>query len=638
VNVRLKPGRCSLSLALAVMYVATSSSYAQTAPSPARVVEEGIAVEFATEGTVVQGQARPGDDVRFRFRVSDTAGGSPLQGLKPAAWLDLRRPGQPSDPKSCTKKVAAFLGDSLVSVPQVDLNAWYVLAMNEDASISVVNPRFGFGGSQLLTMVFLDGPAEDWALTADQQRLFVSMPDSRRVAVVDAASWKIVARLDVLSRSGRVALQPDEKYLWVSDTGGITAFDRQTLKTSARIPTSAGPHEFAFSSDSRFVFVTNHDAGTMSVIDAAEGRKIADVATSGHPSSVTFSELSRTAYVANDDEGGIVAVNTRGTVVAHITASLGIRQIRAAPGGRWIFAVSPSKEQLHIIDASSNRLVQTGVIHGGPDQVTFSSTLAYVRRRSDATVMMVPLDRIGSQDAPLPLVDVTGGQLPFSQGSRSTPADSIVRVPGSNAVLMANPADHAVYYYQEGMAAPMGQFQNYGHEPRAVMTVDRSLEEESPGLYQTVGRVPEAGVYDVVFFLDSPRVVHCFEFEAGSASGDPIKPRAIVVLAASEKNLQIGRTARLRFQVIDEDTRDPIKNLRDLRALVFEQPGVWQTRQALIESTPGFYETEFTPPSSGVYQAYFESPSLGLRFNSPHVVTFIASDRVQTKSQTIGAP
>lgn len=636
--VQLKPGVCSLSVALAVMWVATSSSYAQTAPSPARVVEEGIVVEFATEGTVGQGQAHSGDDVRFRFRVSDTASGSPLQGLKPAAWLDLRRPGQPSDPKSCTKKVAAFLGDSLVSVPQVDLNAWYVLAMNEDASISVVNPRFGFGGSQLLTMVFLDGPAEDWALTADQQRLFVSMPDSGRIAVVDADSWKIVARLDVPSRPRRVALQPDEKYLWVSDAGGITAFDRQTLKASARIPTGLGPHEFAFSSDSRFVFVTNHDVGTVSVIDAAESRKIADVSTSGHPSSVTFSDLSRTAYVANDDEGGIVVVNTRGTIVAHITASPGIRQIRAAPGGRWIFAVSPSKEQLHIIDASSNRLVQTGVIHGGPDQVTFSSTLAYVRLRSDATVMMVPLDRIGSQNAPLPLVDVTGGTLPFSQGSRLTPADSIVRVPGSNAVLMANPADRAVYYYQEGMAAPMGQFQNYGHEPRAVMTVDRSLEEESPGLYQTVGRVPEAGVYDVVFFLDSPRVVHCFEFEASSASGEPANPRAIVVLSASGKNLQTGQTARLRFQVVDGDTRDPIRNLRDLRALVFEQPGIWQSRQSLIESSPGIYETEFTPPSSGVYQAYFESPSLGLRFNSPHVVTFIASDQVQTKSQTIGAP
>jgi hypothetical protein len=632
--------RCWRPLALAVIALASSlfaeQVCAQTAPSPSKVVQEGIVVEFGTEMTAGQGPVRSGDDVRFRFRVSDTASGGPLQGLKPAAWLDLRRSGQASDVQTCTKKVAAFLGDSLVTVPLVDLNAWYVLAMNEDASISVVNPRFGFGGSQLLTMVFLDSPAEDWALTADQQRLFVSTPDVGRIAVVDAATWKVEARLDVPSRPGRVGLQPDEKYLWVSDAGGITAFDRETLKLFVRIPTGAGPHEFAFSSDSHFVFVTNRAASTVSVIDAGEGRKVADIATGGHASSVTFSELSRLAYVSNDDADVVVAVNAHGETVARIKAGQGIHQLRAAPGGRLIFAVSPAKEQLHIIDASSNRLVQTGVIHGGPDQVTFSSTLAYVRRRSDATVLMVPLDRVGSPNTPLPLVDFTGGQLPFSQGSRPSPADSIVRVPGSNAVLVANPADRAVYYYQEGMAAPMGQFQNYDHQPRAVMTVDRSLEEESPGLYETVGRVPQAGVYDVVFFLDSPRVVHCFGFEAAAASGDPIKARPIVVLSVGGKKLQTGQTSRLRFQLVDGTTRDPIKSLRDLRALLFLQPGIWQTRQALIEVAPGIYETDFTPPSSGVYQAYFESLSLGLRFNSPHVVTFIASDRVQTKSQPTG--
>jgi YVTN family beta-propeller protein len=633
-NLRFNIGSRWRELAMAFACAATLS--AQSAPT--RAVQEGIVVEFESEMTAGRPPARSGEDVRFRFRVTDTASGDPLQGLKPAAWLDLRRSGQPSDASRCTKKVAAFLGDSLFSVPSVDLNAWYVLAMNEDSSISVVNPRFGFGGSQLLSMVFLDSPAEDWVLTENQQRLFVSMPESGRVAVVDAATWKIVARLDVPSRPGRVALQPDEKYLWVSYVGGAAAFDRQTLKLAAHISTGAGTHEFAFSSDSRFVFVTNRDAGTVSVIDATAGRKIADVSTGGHPSSVTFSELSRTAYVANEDEGGIVAVNARGEIVARMPAGAGIRQIRAAPSGRYLFAVNPGREQLYIIDASSNRLVQTGVIHGGPDQVTFSSSLAYIRRRSDATVLMVPLDRVGVPDDPLPLVDFTGGQLPFSKGARPSPADSIVRVPGSNAVLVANPADRAVYYYQEGMAAPMGQFQNYSHEPRAVMVVDRGLEEGPRGVYQTVGRVPQAGVYDVVFFLDSPRVVHCFEFEAGSAAGEPARPRSIIMRSASEKTLRTGEIAHLRFQVLDERTHEPITNLRDLRTLVFLQPGIWQVRQAATEAAPGFYEIQFTPPSPGIYQAYFESLSLGLKFNSPHVLTFTVGDSPRTKSEIIGAP
>jgi YVTN family beta-propeller protein len=609
--------------------LASTALFAQ--PAPTKIVQDGIAVEFQAEADARSaGSIRSRDDIRFRFRISDTASGNALQGLRPAAWLDARRPGRANDAQSCTRKVASFLGDSLLSTPSVDLNAWYVLAMNEDATISVVNPRFGFGGSQLLTFIDLDSAGEDWALSEDQQRLFVSMPASGRVAVVDLTSWKVIVRLDVSSRPQRIALQPDERYLWVSYQDGVAAFDRETLKLATHIPTSGGPHELAFASDSGLLFVTNGGGGTVSVIDTAGLRKIADVPTGVSPSSLAYSTLSRMAYVANQG-GDIVAVNARGEVTARMSAEPGVRQLRAAPGGRFVFGVNPDKEQLLIIDASSNRVVQTGVIHGGPDQVTFTNNLAYIRRRSDATVLMVPLDRIGVVDAPLPLVDFTGGHLPFSKGSLASPADSIVSVPASNAVLVANPADRAVYYYQEGMAAPMGQFQNYSHEPRAVMVVDRGLEEGPRGVYTTTGRLPQAGAYDVVFFLDSPRVVHCFELQAAPAPGEAAGPKPVMVRSAldsgADKTLHAGEPFNLRFQIVDASTQKPIASLRDLRTLVYLQPGIWQTRQVAAETAPGIYQVQFTPPSTGTYQVYFDSPSLGLKFNSPHVLTFSAGER-----------
>jgi len=603
-------------------------------PAPTKAVQDGIAVEFEAQGSGEHaGPVRSRDDVRFLFRISDTGSGNPLLGLRPAAWLDVRRSGRPADEQSCTRKVASFLGDSLLSTPSVDLNAWYVLAMNEDATISVVNPRFGFGGSQLLTFIDLDSPAEDWAMSDNQERLFVSMPASDRIAVVDLTSWKVIARLDVSPRPERVALQPDERYLWVSYKDGVAAFDRETLKLAARIPTSAGPHAMAFDASDNLLFVTNGGGGTVTLIDTAKPRKIAEVPVGVAPSSITFSALARTAYVANQGDGAIVAINAGGEVAARVDAEPGIRQIRSSPDGRFVFAVNPEREKLLIIDTSTNKLLQTGVIHGGPDQVTFTNTLAYLRRRSDSTVLMVPLDGIGVQDAPLPLVDFTGGHLPFSKGSLPSPADSIVPVPGSNAVLVANPADRAVYYYQEGMAAPMGQFDNYSHEPRAVMVVDRGLEEGPRGLYQTTGRVPQAGAYDVVFFLDSPRVVHCFELQAEPAPGEAPAPKSVFVRsapAAADTPLRTGEASLVRFQVLDGNTREPIARVGDLRALVFLQPGTWQTRQAAVESAPGIYEFQFTPPSSGTYQVYFESLSLGMKFNSPHVLTLAAGDRPRT--------
>lgn len=602
--------------------VLVSSLRAQ--PASMKVVDAGIAVEFDLPGTAATIAA--GSEMRLRFRVSDTASGNPLPGLRPAAWVDLRRAGDTDGAQYCTKKAASFLSGSLLSVPTIDLNAWFVLAMNEDASIAVVNPRFGFGGSRLLARVVLDTPGQDWVLSEDQKRLFVTMPESGKVAVIDTATWQVMARLELPSRPERIALQADEKYLWVTHRDGVVVFDHASLAVVARISTAAGPHELAFSAASRFAFVANRAGNSVTVIDVATLKKVADVAVGPHPSSITFSTQSQLAYIADDE--GIVALNPQGEVVARIHAAPGIRQIRAAPGGRFLFAVNPDKNQLHVIDASSNRLVQTGIVQGGPDQVTYTSKLAYIRRRADATVLMVPLDQIGAPGAALPLVDFTGGHLPFGKGKLPSVADSIVPVPGVNAVLVANPADRAVYYYEEGAAAPMGQFNNYSREPRAVMVVNLALQEGLRGVYQTSARAPQPGTYDVTFFLDSPRMIHCFELKVASANG-AVLPLAgdVSIVASGGQTVRPGEVGRVRFQIRNAKTQIPVVGLHDLKVLMFLHPGTWQTRQQAGEISPGTYEFQFTPPSSGMYQTHFESPSIGLKFNSPHHLTVAIDDR-----------
>ena len=297
-------------------------------------------------GVVVEFQAEPaGEDVRFRFRLSDTASGAPVRGVRPAAWLDLRRTGQAPDARGCTGKAAAFVGGGLLSVPSLDLNSWFVLTMNEDASISVVDPRFGFGGTQLLAMIPLDSPAGDWVLTEKQQRLFVSMPKAQLIGVADPVTWKITAKLKVPGKPVRLGLQPDERFVWAAygDEGdgesGVAVFDREHLTEAARIALPRGSHELAFSADSRYAFITNQSAGTVTVIDAAALRKVADIRTGSQPSSIAYSELSQLAFVAHEGEGGIAAISgPRAEIVARMrgrcrSPSDPLRAGRAVCGG-----------------------------------------------------------------------------------------------------------------------------------------------------------------------------------------------------------------------------------------------------------------------------------------------------------------
>ncbi len=90
-----------------------------------------------------------------------------------------------------------------------------MLTLNEDATLSVVDPLFGYGSSKLLTMVFLKSPGEDWVLSGEGERLFVSQPDSSLVAAVDTATWKVIAEIATGPHPRRLGLQPDGHYLWV---------------------------------------------------------------------------------------------------------------------------------------------------------------------------------------------------------------------------------------------------------------------------------------------------------------------------------------------------------------------------------------------------------------------------------------
>ena len=171
-----------------------------------------------------------------------------------------------------------------------------------------------------------------------------------------------------------------------------------------------------------------------------------------------------------------------------------------APDGRLAFAINTQKNLVYIIDAALDRVIQTAYIGSGPDQVTFSDELAFIRLRDDETVWMTPLDTLGQEGHPVSIIDFPGGQHPFGQATKSSPADSIVQAPGADAVLVANPADRAIYYYKEGMAAPMGSFNNWA--PTGGTGRRPQPEGARPGSYETVARLGRSGRHARTFYLE----------------------------------------------------------------------------------------------------------------------------------------
>jgi len=154
------------------------------------------------------------------------------------------------------------------------------------------------------------------------------------------------------------------------------------------------------------------------------------------------------------------------------------------------------------------------------------------------------------------------------------------------------------------------------------MVVDHGLREVGQGAYATTIPVKQAGLYDVVLFNDSPRVLTCFAATIGDDTGPADKKRLVKVDAMTQaRQLTAGHSARLRFALRDGDGR-PLAAASDVRALALVPPGVWQRRLATTTLPDSSYEIEFTPPQAGVYYVWIESESLGLPRNNPQFKMF----------------
>ena len=595
--------------------------------------QDGLTLEFTAEnflgvggrGGEISADIQAGERALIKFKVSETASGEPVTGLRPAAWLDLQTDehteGDPEEQsRICRDNVEGYLSGMLTARPTVDLNSFFILALNNDASISVIDPTVDVAGmTQLFALIQLTQPGEDWAISADQEELWVTVPGMNQVAVAELDGFTLAHHLEGGSNPQRIAFQPDQGYLWIGNDAenaresGVTVIDPQTRQIVAQIATGAGHHELAFSPDSRYAYVTSSEDGRLSVIDAEKLEVLDEITVGREPAAVAVAASSGTIYVGDRRSGGILVLDGESLKeLAELQTEPGLAALGLTPDGRWGIATNPEAGQVIIFDTSSNTVTHVAQIDGAPDQISFSQETAYIRAREAAQIIAIPLAEIDPAAAlPLNMVPV-GQQAPGFFPSMAL-ANAVLPIPEQQAVVIANPADDQVYFYPEGATAVSGSFQGHTLFPRAVQVVDRSIREVAPGVYTGRVRIPEDGQYLVAVMLGDPLLVHCFEFtakpneEAEKAAGLP----EIVFLNDSVKPVA-GEPFILQFLLANPENGEGIEGLADVFVLGNQVAGNWSTRTLATSVGDGVYEAQLTMPKAGLYSVFFAVPSIGL--------------------------
>jgi hypothetical protein len=342
--------------------------------------------------------------------------------------------------------------------------------------------------------------------------------------------------------------------------------------------------------------------------------------------------LADAAYVADAKTGIISAINPAArNVAATMKAKPGLYALQFTTDGRWGFSANPLANEVVVLDASTNRIVNRIDVDGAPDQVSIGGNFAYVRATTSAELSLIALDSLGKQE-PAIVKPIPGGQnAPLADAGLPATAPVIVPTPKQGAVLVANPTDKTIYFVAEGMNAPMGSFQNARREMRAALAVDRSLRETEPGVYTGHFRLPADGAYDAAFRMSSPPFYHCFTV---TAERDPAmaarsaKPYRLEFLA-EERDFTAGDTAHVQLRLINPANSQPISDLTDLEAQIFQVPGIWRVLQPAKSLGDGIYEVAIELPRPGVYYLNVASRSLRARYNDlPSLVLRAGESRI----------
>jgi YVTN family beta-propeller protein len=254
------------------------------------------------------------------------------------------------------------------------------------------------------------------ASSAYAARAYVSNEDDGTVTVLDTQRLAVIATVTVGKRPRGLALTRNGARLYVAVSGlpkcpppmrdedcaklprdptadGIAVMNTATLQPSPTIRGVSDPERVALSHDDRTLFVTDEDAGRLSVVDALRGTMLAGIP------------------IGREPEG-----------------------VRVSPDGRWVLTTSEEENSVAIIDARQHVLLRTVTVGKRPRDLAFSadSREAYVSGEGEASVFRVAVPggepaarllQLRKEARPMGVaLDARGGRLYVSTGHAGTVA------------------------------------------------------------------------------------------------------------------------------------------------------------------------------------------------------------------------
>jgi YVTN family beta-propeller protein len=267
---------------------------------------------------------------------------------------------------------------------------WLWVTNQASNSVSVVDAAQG----RVVDTIAVGHSPAGVVVVQNQQRVFISNPDSHDITVIDGISHAVIASLPVAGAAVGMAASADGQWLAAADwyRNEVVIFAVQTLKPQAVITVGHAPAGLAFDPAGSRLFVANRDDDRIGVINlwAKEASTVKEIAVGTHPFGLAISADGQWLYSANVMSNDVSVVSlAKNQEVARIPVGSSPYCIALDEEGGRAFVSNQHGDSVTVIDTRQHRPIATWPTGGYPEGLAYQRGQLWVVQWMDDNLALL---------------------------------------------------------------------------------------------------------------------------------------------------------------------------------------------------------------------------------------------------------
>ncbi|OYV42315.1 MAG: hypothetical protein B7Z75_13390 [Acidocella sp. 20-57-95] len=211
-----------------------------------------------------------------------------------------------------------------------------------------------------------------WALTPDRKKLLIADASGNALFFLDPATGKERGH-KLIPDPYQLWFSPDGKYLTVNclRLNHVDIYHADTLVLAKRFRVGSMPSHLSYTPDSRTVFCSMQDSGTLVAIDLATMTTRWHAKVGKTPAGVLWHDGVVLVGIMGSDNVAVIDP-ADGRVIRRIITDKGAHTQFLTPDRRHIYVTNRVAGSLSVLDAKSLAVVKRISMPGGPDDLCFA--------------------------------------------------------------------------------------------------------------------------------------------------------------------------------------------------------------------------------------------------------------------------